>query len=270
VLDDARDALRGFRKTPVFTAVAILTLTLAIGANTALFSLLDALVLRDLPVRDPASLVLLRTVTATNPDGAFSLPMFRKIAARQRSFAAVIGWLSGVLNVEIDREEKRAAFATVIGNYFSELGVRPVVGRLLSDADDDLARLLVRSLQEIRAVPSGMQSDDVFVAYPGPRAGGYATGENDVYYQQVIQRLLAVPGVERASISLAISRAATCSPRTCLRCRTPTPTPRASSSAAGTCRASTSSAASSRSAASSSETPRRSPTSRAARCCRSG
>ena len=136
-----RYALRGFRKTSAFTAVALLTLTLAIGANTALFSLLNAL-LRDLPVRDPAALVLLRTVTATNPDGAFSMPMFREIAARQRSFSAVIGWLSsGVLKAEIDREEKRAAFATVTGNYFSELGVRPAVGRLLEDQDDDLARL---------------------------------------------------------------------------------------------------------------------------------
>jgi predicted permease len=142
VLDDARYALRGFRKTPLFTAVALLTLTLAIGANTALFTLLNALVLRDLPVRDPGSLVLLRTITGANNDGAFSLPMFREIAARQRSFSAVIGWMSsGVLNVEVDREVKRAAFATVTGNYFSELGVRPVVGRLLSDMDDDLARL---------------------------------------------------------------------------------------------------------------------------------
>src|SRR5262245_31062719 len=142
VLDDVRDALRGFRRTPVFTVVALLTLTLAIGANTALFSLLNALLLRNLPVRDPEALVLLRTVTAANPDGAFSLPMFRELAARQQSFSAVIGWLStGVLNVEVDREEKRAAFATVTGNYFSELGVRPVVGRLLADQDDDLARV---------------------------------------------------------------------------------------------------------------------------------
>jgi predicted permease len=70
------------------------------------------------------------------------------------------------------------------------------------------AGLLVRSLQEIRGVPSGMQSDDVFVVYPGARSGGYPgapgiPGINDVYYQQVIQRLLAVPGVERASISLS-------------------------------------------------------------------
>jgi putative ABC transport system permease protein len=142
VLDDARYALRGFRKTPLFTAVALLTLTLAIGANTALFTLLNALVLRDLPVRDPDELVLLHTVTSTSNEAAFSLPMFREISRRQRSFSTLIGWLSnGIVNVETDSGSAYAALSTVTGNYFSELGVRPVVGRLLADQDLDMSAL---------------------------------------------------------------------------------------------------------------------------------
>ena len=82
LIQDVRLAIRSFWKTPVFTVGAILTLTLAIGANTAIFSLLNALVLRDLPVREPSSLVSLARVTAATADGAFSLPMFRAVSER--------------------------------------------------------------------------------------------------------------------------------------------------------------------------------------------
>src|SRR5215207_2315914 len=103
LIHDVRLALRGFWKTPVFTAGAVLTLTLAIGANTAIFSLLNALVLRDLPVREPSSLVSLARVTPASADGAFSLPMFQAIAERQHSLSALVGWTSNsVINIEID------------------------------------------------------------------------------------------------------------------------------------------------------------------------
>ncbi|HEV8345253.1 MAG TPA: ABC transporter permease [Vicinamibacterales bacterium] len=139
MLDDARYALRGFRKTPVFTAVAILTLTLAVGANTALFSLLNALALRDLPVRDPGSLMLLHTITPTTNEGGFSLPMLREIARQQQSYASLVGWLSnGIVNVETETERSWAAVSTVTGNYFSELGVQPAAGRLLTAQDVDM------------------------------------------------------------------------------------------------------------------------------------
>jgi putative ABC transport system permease protein len=142
VLDDVRYALRGFRKTPAFTAVALLTLTLAIGANSALFSLLNALVLRDLPVRSPGELVLLHTVTSTTNEGAFSVPMFREFARQQRSFSAVIGWLSNnVVKVDTNGRQTYASLSTVTGNYFSELDVRPAAGRLLTDEDVNLPAL---------------------------------------------------------------------------------------------------------------------------------
>lgn len=139
IFQDVRLAIRGFRKTPVFTAVAILTLTLAIGANTAIFSVLNALVLRDLPVREPSTLIQFTRVTAPTPDGAFSLPMFRAIAEQQTTSSALIGWLgNSVINVQVDNERTKGLVTAVTGNYFSELGVRPILGRLLTESDDEL------------------------------------------------------------------------------------------------------------------------------------
>ena len=136
LIHDIRMAARSFRKTPVFTAGAILTLTLAVGANTAIFSILNALLLRDLPVREPSSLVSLTRVTGTTADGAFSLRMVRAIAERQRSLSALVGWTStGIINIEIDDVRTRGNVSAVTGNYFSELGIRPVAGRLLRDED---------------------------------------------------------------------------------------------------------------------------------------
>jgi putative ABC transport system permease protein len=136
LIQDVRLAIRTFWKTPAFTAGAILTLALAIGANTAIFSILNALVLRDLPVREPSSLVSLARVTPATKDGAFSLPMFRAIAERQQSLSALIGWTSNsIINIEIDDVRTRGNVSAITGNYFTELGIRPVTGRLLTDAD---------------------------------------------------------------------------------------------------------------------------------------
>jgi predicted permease len=141
LIQDVRLAIRTLWKTPVFTAGAILTLTLAIGANTAIFSILNALVLRDLPVREPSSLVSLARATPATADGAFSLPMFRAIAERQQSLSALIGWTSNsIVNIEIDDVRTRGNVSAVTGNYFTELGIRPVAGRVLADADVSLDR----------------------------------------------------------------------------------------------------------------------------------
>jgi putative ABC transport system permease protein len=82
LIQDVRLAMRSFRKAPAFTMGAILTLMLAIGANTAIFSILNALVLRDLPVREPSSLISITRVTPATAYAGFSLPMFRAIAER--------------------------------------------------------------------------------------------------------------------------------------------------------------------------------------------
>ena len=139
LIQDVRLAIRGFHKAPIFTFGAILTLTLAVGVNTAIFSILNALILRDLPVREPSSLVSLARVTATTQNGSFSFPMFRAIAERQQSLSALFGWTAeSILNVEIEDVQTFGNVTAVTGNFFTELGVQPVIGRLLADADVDL------------------------------------------------------------------------------------------------------------------------------------
>jgi predicted permease len=137
MLSDLRQAVRGFRQTPLFAAVAVLTLTLAIGANTAIFSLVDALLLRDLPVRDPRSLVQLATVNAqTGLESGFTYSLYRDLAVRQQPFSALIGWSSNVvLNLAAGDRPARGAVSAVSGNFYAELGIQPALGRLVG-ADD--------------------------------------------------------------------------------------------------------------------------------------
>ena len=133
---DIRYALRGYRKTPAFTIVALATLTLAIGANTAIVSLLNALVLRDLPVRDPQSLVQLTTSTPTAPDALLSYPMLQALTRQQEVFTATMAWwgVAG-LNVDTGSELTTGMLAAATGNLYDELGVRPAAGRLLAPGD---------------------------------------------------------------------------------------------------------------------------------------
>jgi putative ABC transport system permease protein len=137
---DLRYAVRTYRKTPAFTLVALLTLTLAIGANTAIFSLLNALVLRDLPVRDPASLVQIATVTRTASESPLTFPMFQELTRQQQVLASVIGWWgNSVMAMDTGGERTNGVIWAGTGNVYSELGVRPIVGRLLTMADMNLS-----------------------------------------------------------------------------------------------------------------------------------
>lgn len=134
---DIRLAVRGFRKTPIFTTVAIVTLTLAIGANTAIFTLVNALLLRDARVRDPQSLVQVGSINPqTGLESGLTYAIYDDFKRRQVAFSAVIGWnANGVFNISSDNITTRGAVSAVGGNFFGELGVRPLAGRLIT-ADD--------------------------------------------------------------------------------------------------------------------------------------
>jgi predicted permease len=133
---DLRYAVRTYRKTPGFTLVALLTLTLAIGANTAIFSLLNALIFRDLPVRDPDSLVQVATSTRTSSEAYLTFPMFQELARRQQAFAAVMGsWGNAVMSVDTGTTQTKALVWAATGNVYAELGLAPAAGRLLVAGD---------------------------------------------------------------------------------------------------------------------------------------
>src|SRR2546426_72614 len=129
-----RHTLRLLAKTPGFATVAVLSLALGIGANTAIFTLINALLLRDLPVSRPERLVELSVVRQGHKI-PFSFPMFREVERGQRVFSGLIGWGGGMPNVEVNRIFLRSSVLTVTGNYYSELGATPLLGRLLSFED---------------------------------------------------------------------------------------------------------------------------------------
>jgi predicted permease len=142
VLQDARYSLRALAKSPGFAAVAILTLALGIGANTAIFTVFDAVLLRMLPIQKPESLLLVAQMNQRGYD-SYSYPVFRELRGRQQVLSAMFGSagqhqiykaaLSGpggmrpldALNVSI-----------VSGEYFGVLGVQAIAGRVFT-ADDD-------------------------------------------------------------------------------------------------------------------------------------
>jgi predicted permease len=137
---DIRHVSRGLRKNPGFVLVVVLTLGLGIGANTAIFSLMDQVLLRSLPVRDPGSLVLLdgpgafqgRTMNAMT----FSYPMYRDFRDRNDVFEGVLARFPTSMTVVWRGESERAAGELVSGNYFELLGVGPVLGRVFNASDD--------------------------------------------------------------------------------------------------------------------------------------
>jgi predicted permease len=130
-----RYTVRVLTRNPSFTAVALLSLALGIGANTAVFTLVNALLLRNLPVRNPERLVELSSVRR---DGKipFSFPTFREVEQGQRVFSGLIGWSpAGMYNVEVNGVLSQEHVRAVTGNYYSELGVSPLLGRLITPED---------------------------------------------------------------------------------------------------------------------------------------
>jgi putative ABC transport system permease protein len=135
-----RYTVRVLGKNPGFTTVAILSLALGIGANTAIFTLINALLLRDLPIRQPERLAEV-SLTLNGDKVPFSYPMFREFERGQRVFTGLIGvdlgyqWQAGMFNVEVNGILSQHNVHSVTGNYYSELGVVPLLGRLLAAVD---------------------------------------------------------------------------------------------------------------------------------------
>ena len=143
---DLRFALRQLRRSPGFAATAILTLALGIGANTAMFSLLDQALLRSLPVRNPGELVILEgtgtmweghsSSTGGDKEAYFSYPMYRDLREGNHVFAGLLATAPAHIELTRNGAAEAGRAELVSGNYFTVLGVRPALGRLLTPADD--------------------------------------------------------------------------------------------------------------------------------------
>jgi putative ABC transport system permease protein len=135
-MNDLRLALRTLRATPIVTAVAIVSLALGIGANTAIFSLVNSLLLRSLPVREPDRLVLLRSrETSGYPE--WSYPVWNQIQQRPQLFESALAWSPVArANFLVDGIAKKADGFLASGSFFDTLGVTALIGRTFSGADD--------------------------------------------------------------------------------------------------------------------------------------
>ncbi|HUJ31838.1 MAG TPA: ABC transporter permease [Candidatus Acidoferrum sp.] len=143
---DLRYGLRMLAKSPGFTVVAILTLAMGIGANAAIFQLIDAVRLRTLPVKNPKQLAIVHidkkhwgSGNFNGPYAEFSFPLWEQVQQRQQAFSTIAAWGGGAgqkLNLAKGGEVDMAPAIWVSGEFFETLGVPPVLGRLISDADD--------------------------------------------------------------------------------------------------------------------------------------
>lgn len=159
LVQDVHYGLRQLHRTPAMAAVVVLSLALGIGANTAIFSLMDAVMLKNLPVKKPDELVLLQWTTRQKggpPDAvmsslhgdfsqsrtggmestSFSYPAFQEFRAQNKVFSDVFAFQSaGRVNMNVGGHTSLVSGEMVTGDYFSGLGVAPVLGRAITDAD---------------------------------------------------------------------------------------------------------------------------------------
>ena len=135
---DLRYALRMLVKNPWFTAVTVLTLALGIGANTGLFSLVNSVLLGNLPVRNPEELVVLKYTDSRTQEAEedFSYPMYQAMRDKNTVFVNVLTRSGVDFNASYGGQSERAVGEMVSGNYFETLGVQPFLGRLIDPEDD--------------------------------------------------------------------------------------------------------------------------------------
>jgi predicted permease len=140
LLQDIRYGLRILGRTPVISSVAILSLALGIGANTAIFSLIDTVMLRMLPVQKPEELSLVEMQSPDSPndnlDSVFTNPLWEALRSQQDVFSGIFAWNSTQFDLAQGGAVHNVNGVFASGDYFTTLGVRPAAGRLIT-ADDD-------------------------------------------------------------------------------------------------------------------------------------
>jgi hypothetical protein len=140
-LADLRFALRGLRRSPLFSTVAILSLALGIGANTAIFTLIDQILLRKLPVKAPDELVMLYQRGDHNGSNMgsrmHSYPIYQDLQKRAEPLAEVLCRRLVPASLSIENRTERVVAEVVSGNFFSMLGVGPALGRVFNSQEDD-------------------------------------------------------------------------------------------------------------------------------------
>ncbi|MEO8125842.1 MAG: ABC transporter permease [Bryobacteraceae bacterium] len=142
LLQEIRYSLRSLRKTSVFTTVAILSLALGVGANTAIFTLMDQLLLRMLPIENPSEIVLLDAPGpaqgSTRNENAFSYPMYTDLKSSNSVFSGMLARFATECSLSSGNQTERVQAELVSGNFFEVLGVRTAIGRTFTPDDDKI------------------------------------------------------------------------------------------------------------------------------------
>jgi len=235
---DVRYGGRSLRRSPGFTVVAVLSLALGVGANTAIFQILDAVRLRSLPIRSPQELAEVRIVGGnggmglnSGPYGQLTRPLWEELRDHQQAFSGAFAWSSGGVRVGPMSDLRRAKGLRVSGAFFDVLGVQPWRGRLLRPEDEAMACPASRAVvsyaywqremggrelgHETRLIVDGDPVDVIGVTPPG--FFGLAVGDSfdvagafcrpkemrrDVFDVTVMGRLKPGWTIERASAHL--------------------------------------------------------------------
>jgi len=139
-IQDLRYGFRMLARSPGFTFTAVLSLALGIGANTAIFSLVDAVLLKSLPTQNPKQLVRLAVTgpTLKEPETYFSYPVFMDLKTHAAAFSGVFAHVVQPMGMGADGNNERVLGEYVSGNFFSVLGVEAYRGRLISESDDQI------------------------------------------------------------------------------------------------------------------------------------
>jgi predicted permease len=218
LIQDSRYGLRMLRRAPLFSAVAIVTLTLAIGANTAVFSILNVLMLRSLPVRDPGNLVQFSWLYPRDPPmNEFSPETYELYRTHNTVFSDIVG--TARLAPESRSGGEPIGAEVVTGNFFQALGVRPALGRMLNPGDDKTAAMPVAVVSagywkrkfagDSRVLGASIAIEDPRVPMPfdatvvgvaEPRFAGVTAG----YRPDVWVSLASVPDAVRSSVPLSL------------------------------------------------------------------
>ena len=138
-VQDLRYSARALRRSPGFLTVSVLSLALGIGANTAIFSLINAVMLRSLPVREPDRLVQITRLTEEGTPGEISYAFLESVRANLKSISGVAAEMPSSPAIVMDGVEEIVDAELVSGDHFSVLGVEPAAGRLLVPADDAIS-----------------------------------------------------------------------------------------------------------------------------------
>ena len=158
VYRDFSYGLKSFSRNPLFAGVFVAALAIGIGATISVFTVIDALVLRPLPVPHPEQLVDLTANYRGHSRIPISYPMFAELERRQHAFTNICGWTAGgAFSVGIHGNVSLSDVRSVTGNYYSVLGASPLLGRLINPGDAQVSQAVARCCNRLRTLARALR-----------------------------------------------------------------------------------------------------------------